>query len=136
MASFIKSDTHITLVFADGEPATVFNDQPHYDAVCTAVKNKDWDLAKTLAIPVEAVKQSIKGIEKVAVEGGFVTYDGVPLHNTLTNRMLEMYHEGFDISSMALFLQNLMENPSNYKQLSDEIIRVCNENKIKAVHAF
>jgi len=112
MASFIKSDTHLTLVFDDGESATVYNSNPHYDAVCSAVKNKDWDLAKTLAVPVEAVKQSIKGIDNVAVEGGFVTYDGTPLHNTLTERMLEMYREGFDISPMALFLQNLMDNPS------------------------
>jgi len=36
----------------------------------------------------------------------------VPLHSTLTNRMMEMHREGFDISPMAVFLQNLMENPS------------------------
>ena len=112
MASFIKSDTHLTLVFDDGDSATVYNSNPAYEAVCLAVKNKDWDLAKTLSQPVEAVKQSIKGIDKVAVEGGFVTYDGVPLHNTLTSRMMEMYEGGYDISPMAVFLENLMDNPS------------------------
>ena len=112
MASFIKSDTHITLVFDDGESATVYNGNSNYDAVCEAVKNKNWETAKLLANPIEIVKQSIKGIDKVNVEGGFVTYDGVPLHNTLTTRMLEMHASGFDVSPMAIFLENLMLNPS------------------------
>lgn len=112
MASFIKSDTHITLVFEDGESATVYNSEDNYDAVCEAVKNKDWELALELAKPIEIVKRSIEGIDKVAIEGGFVTYDGVPLHNTLTTRMLDMHNDGFDISPMALFLENLMQNPS------------------------
>jgi len=112
MASFIKSDSHLTLVFDDGDSATVYNNNPNYEAVCLAVRNKDWDLAKKLSMPIEAVKQSIKGIEKVAVEGGYVTYDGVPLHNTLTKRILDMHSEGYDVSPMALFLENLMENPS------------------------
>lgn len=112
MASFIKTDTHLTLVFDDGDTTTVYNNNDNYSAVCAAVKNKDWELAKQLAQPIEVVKQSIKGIDKVAVEGGFVTYDGVPLHNTLTERMLDMLNNGFDISPMAIFLENLMLNPS------------------------
>jgi len=113
MASFIKADSHLTLVFDDGDSATVYNSNPNYGAVCSAVKDKDWDLVKTLAMPVEAVKKAVKGIENVAIEGGFVTYDGVPMHNTLTSRMLEMHYDGFDISPMAIFLENLMENPSH-----------------------
>jgi len=113
MASFIKADSHLTLVFDDGESATVYNTNPNYSGVCEAVKNKDWGKAKNLAFPVEAVKQAIKGIENVAIDSGFVTYDGVPLHNTLSARMLTMHAEGFDISPLAIFLENLMDNPSH-----------------------
>ncbi len=112
MASFIKSDTHLTLVFDDGDSTTVYNNDSNYSAICNAVKAKDWKTAKMLSQPVELVKQSIEGIEKVAVESGFVTYDGVPLHNTLAQRMLDMHNDGFDIAPMALFLENLMSNPS------------------------
>lgn len=113
MASFIKADSHLTLVFDDGESATVYNSDSNYGAVCDAVKAKDWDTAKTLAMPVEAVKLATKGIENVAVDGGFVTYEGVPLHNTLTSRMLDMHDDGFDIAPLATFLENLMDNPSH-----------------------
>jgi len=112
MASFIKADTHITLVFDDGDSATVYSSDLNYGEVCKAVLNKNWDLAKILSQPIEIVKKKIEGIDKVAVEGGFVTYDGVPLHNTLTERMLEMFEQGFDISPLAAFLENLMDNPS------------------------
>lgn len=112
MASFIKSDTHITLVFDDGNSETVYSTNQNYAAVCTAVKEKDWEKAELLAKPVEAVKILIKGIDKVAVESGCITYDGTPLHNSLTKRMLQMHDEGFDIQPLALFLENLMDNPS------------------------
>lgn len=112
MSSFIKSETHITLVFDDGDSATVYNSNENFAAVCEAVKAKDWKVAKELSKPIEVVKKSIAGLDKVAIESGFVTYDGVPMHNTLTKRMLEMYAEGFDIQPMAMFLENLMENPS------------------------
>jgi len=113
MTAFIKADTHLTLVFDDGDSATVYSTNNKYDAVCDAVRNKDWELAKELALPVELIKKSIAGIENVAIEGGFVTYNGTPLHTTLTARMLEMYADDFDIAPMAIFLDNLMDNPSN-----------------------
>lgn len=112
MASFIKSDTHLTLVFADGDSATVYNSDNNYAAVCAAVKNKDWEAAKVLASPAVAIKQSFKDVDKIAIEGGFVTYDNIPLHSTLSDRMLDMHNNGFDILPMALFLENLMQNPS------------------------
>jgi len=112
MSSFIKCDSHITLVFDDGDSATVYNSDANYTAVCEAVKAKDWEVAKELSKPVEAVKKAIKGIEKVAIENGYVTYNGVPMHGTLSTRMLNMHAEGYDIKPMALFLENLMENPS------------------------
>lgn len=113
MTAFIKADTHLTLVFDDGDSATVYSTNSNYDAVCDAVRNKDWELAKELALPVEVIKKSIAGIENVAIEGGFVTYNGTPLHSTLTTRMLEMNADDFDIAPMAIFLDNLMDNPSN-----------------------
>ncbi len=112
MSSFIKSDTHITLVFNDGNSTTVYNNDGVYASVCLAVKNKDWEMAKQLAQPVYAAKQALQGIEKVVIEDGIITYDGLKLHNTLTERMLDMHESGYDVSPLALFLENLMLNPS------------------------
>jgi len=112
MASFIKSDNHITLVFDSGESATVYNTTENYGAVCDAVRSGDWEQAKLMAVPAEVVKKSLKDLENVAIIDGLVTYDDIPMHSTLTDRMLEMQENGFEISHMALFLENLMDNPS------------------------
>lgn len=50
---------------------------------------------------------------EIVVEHGYVTYNGKPLDNTLTRRIIKMREEGFPIEPMLNFMHNLMENPSN-----------------------
>jgi len=113
MASFIKSSTHISIVFDDGESATIYASQENYDPVCAAIKQDDWSLAQHLAFPVNEVKANLAPLgDRVSVEHGVVSLDGTAIHNTLTERMLQMHSEGFNIAPMAKFLENLMDNPS------------------------
>ena len=113
MPSFIKTDTHLTLAFDDGDVITVYNNNENYDAVCAAVKSGDWDLAKKLATPVESVKEKINVVDDVYIEGGVVYYKDIPLHTSLTDRMIKMLDEGYDIKPLGNFLVNLMDNPSH-----------------------
>lgn len=53
------------------------------------------------------------GEGRVRVEGGVVYYEGEPIHNAVTNRILWGLKEGFDMTAYLNFLDNLMENPSN-----------------------
>jgi len=113
MASFIKTSNYITIVFDDGESATIFASTPTFDTIVEAVKAENWTEAYDLAFPVEQVKKYIAPLgNRVKVEGGVITLEGMPIHNTLTNRMLDMHNEGFNISPMSTFLENLMDNPS------------------------
>lgn len=115
MASFIRTPDHLTVVFDDGEVATIYNDTD-FDRAIEALNRKDWDLIRELANPAEEVKrkiaESVVEADRVKIEGGIVFYDDQPLHMHLTDRMLEMLDEGIDIAPLALFLQNIMENPS------------------------
>jgi hypothetical protein len=115
MASFIKTQDHLTVVFDDGEIATIYPSNPNYSKIVKALNSKEWETVRALADPATEVKRAITdgGIaDRVRIEGGIVYYDGNPLHNHLTDRMLEMLSEGIDVSPLAAFLQNLMENPS------------------------
>lgn len=112
MPAFIKSDDHITLLFDHGDTATVYNTSENFDAVCTAVEENNWEQAELLSKPAEVVKLSFKDIENVAIQDGVVTFNGVPMHSTLTDRILEMNAMGDDVTPMALFLEHLMDNPS------------------------
>ncbi len=53
------------------------------------------------------------GDGRVRVEGGIVYYEGEPIHNAVTNRILWGLKEGFDMTAYLNFLDDLMQNPSN-----------------------
>lgn len=115
--AYIKSGDHLTVVFADGETVTVYESNARYKDIIVALNAKDFDLVKRLASPVAAIKSRIaavakRGINSVDLRDGVVYYNGEALHNTLTNRIIGMANEGFDIEPMCKFLANLQNNPS------------------------
>lgn len=117
MASFIRTDDHLTVVFDNGETVTVYPSNPKYTDIVAALKNKDYDTVRKLAVPALAVKAKIekvnkRGVGSVQLRGGIVYYNDEPLHNTLTDRIIAMANEGFDIDPMLQFLTNLYQNPS------------------------
>lgn len=83
---------------------------PHYDAIRKAWKLKDVDQIRTLLDLTSSVRGIMDG--RVTVEHGVVRLDGDPLHNVITDRILEQHVEGFDASATCNFLVNLDDNPS------------------------
>ncbi len=112
--SYIMSDTHITVHFTDGYQATVYSSNDNFARICDAVADGDWDKARELSQPAEAVRLAVEGIEgcEVHIADGIVFYKDEGVHNTLTSRMLKMLAQGFDVQPLMLFLDNLMENES------------------------
>lgn len=55
----------------------------------------------------------------VNVEYGTITYGGEPLHMTIVDHIFRMKEEGFNITPMLRFLDNLLSNPS--KRAVDEL---------------
>jgi hypothetical protein len=113
MNSFIKTDKYITIVFDDGKTVTTYNNNVSYTPICDAIKNDDWETVRTIAFPADVVKVIISPIgPRVSIANGIVTLDGVPVDGTLIDRMVDMFEDGFDISAMTMFLENLYENTS------------------------
>ena len=114
MPAFIKTDTHITVVFDDGKNGTMFSSDPSFNELCTSLKQNSWDEVHDLMFPVEPMKRAISSLSdnRVTIDAGIVTLDGNPMHSTLTDRMLEMHSDGFDVAPLSNFLENLMDNPS------------------------
>jgi hypothetical protein len=73
------------------------------------------DLSKLIDIPKSITKQTHG---KITVEHDTIIYDGKPLHNSLTARILAILREGFDINNLLLFLEQLMQNPS-YRSIQE-----------------
>lgn len=112
--SVIIADSHITVCFTDGFQVTLYSTDPNFTRMKDAVRDGEWDKARELSEPVEAVRKAVEGVEggSVHIDNGVVICNGKELHNTLTDRMLAMLADGFDVTPLMLFLDNLILNPS------------------------
>jgi hypothetical protein len=114
-APLIMTSDGFTVVVS-GKVYNVHRSHRRYEEMKEAVKRKDYAELERLYNISEQLNQYGGG--KVTVEHGKVLYNGQPIHNALTERMLNMMHEGFDIDPMINFLENLMDNPS-YRAVSE-----------------
>lgn len=108
----IKTGGAVTM-FLNGASVTVALDHPNYSKVIAALKSGQFDLIDSLVNIAKSVETyTAKATGKVKIEHGVITYSGIPLHTTLTTRILKMLGEGFKFDHMVRFLENLLENPS------------------------
>lgn len=106
---YILQGDNVTLVI-DGTPHTVNKTHVAYQKVVDAIKAGLWDDVKSLINPVKAVINYSKG--NVEIVDGEMFWKRMPFHNSLSNRMIQMLADGFDIEPMVSFMYNLMQNPS------------------------
>ncbi len=106
---YILQGDNVTLVI-DGTPHTVNKTHVAYQKVIDAIKAGHWDDVKSLINPVKAVINYSKG--NVEIVDGEMFWKRMPFHNSLSNRMIQMLADGFEIDPMVNFMNNLMQNPS------------------------
>lgn len=93
-------------------------DNQYFGDVVAAVKTKDFEniikfMLGYTVLTENADFASAQSTGQVTVEHGVVKFGGMEVDNALTQRMLRMLKEGFDIEPMRKFMQNVMQNPSN-----------------------
>lgn len=105
---YIITDSAITL-FLNKKSHTISNAHPNFNSIKDALRMQKWGaLTKLVDLPQAIVTYS-KG--KVQVKDGLVFWGGQPLDNAITERILKMLREGFNIDPMVAFLRNLLQNP-------------------------
>lgn len=107
--SFIISGDNVTVVIDN----KVFNVDPshtNYTKIVEALKQRDYTTVSDLIDLEKAVRDYSNGA--VEVKHGVVYYNGRVMDNSLTERMLRMLKEGFDVGPLCRFMERLMKNPS------------------------
>jgi hypothetical protein len=113
MVPFIQTKMGINLV-VNGKPVAVATQDKHYNEVVAALKagaTSD-DITAILEKELQRVTAATKLSDKIEVKGGELFFEGEVIHNTLADRILSMVDEGFTLTPMVNFLENLMQNPS------------------------
>ena len=99
-------------VVIDGKVDTVTSGEANFGDLVEALKQPvhDVELIKSLVNKKAAVEAYAKG--NVEIKGSAVYYKGEVVNDSLTDKMLQLVDEGFDIGPWVAFFENLMENPS------------------------
>ena len=108
----IVSDRSLT-IFINGKPYVADVDHPRWPAIEEALRDQRYSEIPDLIDIEQAVREYVSDSGDVTVEDGTVYHKGQPMHNGLTNRILEMMQQGFDVTPLINFLENVEENPSS-----------------------
>lgn len=111
----IQGDNIVIVV--DSKSYTINKTHITYDKLKEAIKSNDVDSVRNLVEPKQAIINFAAG--NVEIKGSEFFWKGKPMHNALSNKMIEMLKEGFPIDPLVSFMHNLHKNPS--KRAVDEL---------------
>lgn len=109
---YIMGRDSITVMCA-GVTHTIQQDHVNYTALKDAIRAQNWDLVPDLVTPTKAMHNFVSATQgRIEIVNGEVCYDGTPVHNAVSDRILEFVRDGFDAQPLMKFLEKLMSNPS------------------------
>jgi len=133
MPTAIITESSITVV-VDGNTRAVNDSHPNYMQLREAAINQEWDRVPDLLDVVSAVKNymtvSAHGKVEVSSEYGrlVVKYDGAPVTNFLSRRIIAMMNEGANAQALINFFENVKMNPS--KRAADDLYEFIEKGNI------
>jgi len=108
---YIISNNGTVNAFVGGKPYTFNKSHHNYGALVAYLENGNVEHFEASYDMASTVEHYCDGY--VHVEKGELTWQGVPMPDLFTDRILQMRKEGFDIDPMLNFLDNMNDNPSD-----------------------
>jgi hypothetical protein len=110
MYPYLIQGNNIVIVI-DNNSHTINKQHISYQKIVDAIKASDWESIKELIEPTKSLVDY--GQNNIKIEGGVLYWRGEVFSNALSDKIIEMYREGFPIEPMIAFMENLMTNPSH-----------------------
>lgn len=108
---YIISNDGTVNAFVGGKPYTFNKSHHNYGALVAYLENGNVEHFEASYDMASTVEHYCDGY--VHVEKGELTWQGVPMPDLFTDRILQMRKEGFNIDPMLNFLDNMNDNPSD-----------------------
>ena len=105
----IITDSTITLIAENG-PSVIGKSHPNFYKIKKALLAKNFLEVEEMLDVKNGYTEFSNGL--IAVDGDNLIYNGSIVHNVLTQRIVQMIHNGDEANPMLNFLVNLMDNPS------------------------
>lgn len=100
-------------VFVEGKVYTVLSGNKNFDALADHLKLRDHDPRTIIRLADKEthLRTQVEGTD-VTIQNGVVFYKNEEVHNSLTDKLLDLLDQGYDVTPWCKFLNNLMNNPS------------------------
>lgn len=114
MFPYIITDTTINVMLPNGDARSVTDDNREFQALREAIRDGAWDEVPVILDRACRIREYLRDskVGDVELVGGEIHYKGHPCHNVVARQILRLRDEGFDITPLVNFLDNLMQNPS------------------------
>lgn len=108
MNFILNNEGNLTVISSEGCVYNVSPSHLNYKALVECVKKNDEDMFIELVNVKESFSKKTGG--RVTIDKNDVYYNGKVIHNSLTDRMLQLLSEGFSIDPWILFMEKLYKN--------------------------
>ena len=106
----INNDGTVSAVVG-GQSYTFGKDHPSYDKLIGCLQRRNTEHFEASYDIVSRINGYCEGY--VNADGGELSWDGIPMPDLFTDRIMSMIQEGFPFKPMLNFLDNLAQNPSD-----------------------
>lgn len=106
---FTLTNENITIIL-DGKPVVIHAGSPQFHGLRDALFREDWAVVPTYASAAGALQQWLG--DKFVVDGNAISYEGVPLPESLRERIWAMVRANESPGPLFRFYERLHKNPS------------------------
>ena len=107
--AYLVTADNIT-ISQNGKTHIVGRQYAQFQGILDALKSEDFEKAFDLADRATSLTKQSEG--EFEVRDGVVYRNGLPVHNVVTERIIQFQDEGLPFQPLVKFLENLLHNPS------------------------
>lgn len=100
---------HKLTIVGNGRHVQIENTHTQFEEIKQLLKERKFEEILEIVDTKTKIKKYMNN--KVEIENGVVTYNGVNLHGKLIDRILQFQKEDFDYEPLIKFLENQLQNP-------------------------
>ena len=109
---YVKTNDNNIAAFVNGKSYYITPENANYDELYNALCDGDAEAFATYLVDEENLNKYCEGY--VSFSNGMPTWDGVPMPDLFSDRILELVSGGQPFEPMINFTANLAENPSDH----------------------
>tara|TARA_R110002020_G_scaffold103752_3_gene243104 strand:- start:15260 stop:16132 length:873 start_codon:yes stop_codon:yes gene_type:complete len=109
---YVIADDGTVSAMAAGQAYVFGKSHPSYERLVTYLKSDNVEYFEAAYDVISRINDFCEGY--VSCSSNKMTWDGIPMPDMFTDRILDMLQEGFPFEPMLNFLDNISQNPSDH----------------------